>query len=150
MRRAGACGGSHSWTTSSRFTIPYGVSLKFARLPFPSGALEWADMLLVTGGAGFIGSHLVDRLLNRGEDVACLDDFNDFYDPEIKRRNVEPHLKSSNYRLIEADIRDAARLERLFQEYPIRKIVHFAARAGVRPSLSQPLLYEDVNVKGTL
>ncbi len=107
-------------------------------------------MLLVTGGAGFIGSHLVDRLLARGEDVVVVDDFNDFYDPGIKRSNIREHLKSPGYRLVEADIRDTAAMTRLFDSHPIEKIVHLAARAGVRPSLEQPLLYEDVNVRGTI
>ena len=107
-------------------------------------------MILVTGGAGFIGSHLVDGLLNRGEEILCLDDFNDFYDPAIKRRNIALHLKSAKYRLVEADIRDVERLRHLFDEFSMNKIVHLAARAGVRPSLDQPLLYEDVNVRGTL
>lgn len=107
-------------------------------------------MFLITGGAGFIGSHLVDHLLARGHQVACLDDFNDFYDPSIKRRNIAGHLKSSNYRLIEGDIRDVELGNRIFNEYPISKIIHLAARAGVRPSLDQPLLYEDVNVRATM
>jgi UDP-glucuronate 4-epimerase len=107
-------------------------------------------MILVTGGAGFIGSHLIDRLLDRGEEILCLDDFNDFYDPSIKRSNIETHLSSPRYRLAEIDIRDMAKLTELFSRYQIRKIVHLAARAGVRPSLEQPFLYEDVNIKGTM
>ena len=107
-------------------------------------------MILVTGGAGFIGSHLVDRLLVRGENVVCLDDFNDFYSPQIKRANVEPHLRSDSYTLVEADLRDAAALASIFEKNSIDRIVHLAARAGVRPSLADPLLYEDVNVRGTL
>jgi UDP-glucuronate 4-epimerase len=107
-------------------------------------------MLLITGGAGFIGSHLVDRLLERNEEIVCLDDFNSFYDPAIKRENISPHLDHSRYHLIEGDIRNQALLARTFRQYPIRRIVHLAARAGVRPSLNDPLLYEDVNVRGTL
>ena len=107
-------------------------------------------MILVTGGAGFIGSHLVDRLLGRGAEILCVDDFNDFYDPAIKRFNIRDHLKSSRYHLVEADIRDTGAMSRTFATYPIDKVVHFAARAGVRPSIDQPLLYEDVNIKGTL
>jgi len=102
-------------------------------------------MLLITGGAGFIGSHLIDRLAARGEGCVCLDDFNDFYDPAIKRRNTAGYE-----RVIEGDIRNQQLLEEIFTRYPIRKIVHLAARAGVRPSLDRPLLYEDVNVRGTL
>jgi UDP-glucuronate 4-epimerase len=107
-------------------------------------------MILVTGGAGFIGSHLVDRLLDRGETVTCLDDFNDFYSPAIKRGNIASHLKCSRYRLVEGDIRDERLVDQLFSGPPIKKIVHLAARAGVRPSLDRPLLYEDVNVRATM
>jgi UDP-glucuronate 4-epimerase len=107
-------------------------------------------MLLVTGGAGFIGSHLVDRLLDRNESVICIDDFNDFYNPAIKRLNIQAHLKSARYRLIEGDIRNPAVLKSAFENGPIAKVVHLAARAGVRPSLLQPLLYEDVNVRATI
>ncbi len=107
-------------------------------------------MILVTGGAGFIGSHLVDKLLERGEKVICVDDFNDFYDPAIKRTNIRPHLDFDSYTLIETDIRDRDRLDELFRKHDVRKIVHLAARAGVRPSLEQPFLYEDVNIKGTM
>jgi UDP-glucuronate 4-epimerase len=106
--------------------------------------------ILVTGGAGFIGSHLVDRLLAAGERVVVLDDFNDFYDPAIKRANVAPHLSNPAYTLVEGDIRDAATLERIFSVHGIRKVVHLAARAGVRPSLDEPELYESVNIAGTL
>lgn len=107
-------------------------------------------MFLVTGGAGFIGSHLLDQLLNRGARVLCLDDFNDFYDPLLKRRNIESHRRNDAFQLMEGDIRDTSLLARIFSDHPIRKIVHLAARAGVRPSLDQPLLYEDVNVRGTM
>jgi UDP-glucuronate 4-epimerase len=107
-------------------------------------------MFLVTGGAGFIGSHLLDDLLNRGASVLCLDDFNDFYDPDLKRRNIENHRRNDAFRLMEGDIRDTGLLARIFSEFPITKIVHLAARAGIRSSLDQPLLYEDVNVRGTM
>jgi UDP-glucuronate 4-epimerase len=107
-------------------------------------------MFLITGGAGFIGSHLVDRLLSRGEHVVCLDEFNDFYDPAIKRQNIQRHLSSERYELIEGDIRNTAVLDAIFEKHRITKVVHLAARAGVRPSLAQPLLYEDVNVRGTI
>ena len=109
------------------------------------------NSILVTGGAGFIGSHLVDRLLS--EDiwrVAVVDDFNDFYAPVVKRENVREHLRSSSYTLYEADIRDRARLEDVFKEEKFDCIVHLAARAGVRPSLAEPLLYAETNVGGTL
>ena len=107
--------------------------------------------ILVTGGAGFIGSHLVDKLLSEGDwNVTVIDDFNDFYEPAIKRANVARHSQHSNYRLEEADIRQRAALERIFGESKFDCIVHLAARAGVRPSLSQPLLYSQTNIEGTL
>ena len=107
--------------------------------------------ILITGGAGFIGSHLVDRLLAEGEwKVYVVDDFNDFYDPAIKRANVERHRQDSNYRLFEADIRDKVALDQVFAANGFDCIVHLAARAGVRPSLEQPLLYAETNINGTL
>jgi UDP-glucuronate 4-epimerase len=107
-------------------------------------------MHLVTGGAGFIGSHLVDHLLERGDEVVCLDEFNDFYDPALKRRNTERHREYQRFHLVEGDIRDIELVSGLFNRFDVRKVVHLAARAGVRPSLEQPLLYEDVNVRGTI
>jgi UDP-glucuronate 4-epimerase len=106
--------------------------------------------ILVTGGAGFIGSHLVDRLLAEGERVIVLDDFNDFYDPALKRENVRAHLADPAYTLVEGDIRDKGLVDRLFAEHGIGRVVHLAARAGVRPSLAAPYLYESTNVTGTL
>jgi UDP-glucuronate 4-epimerase len=107
--------------------------------------------ILVTGGAGFIGSHLVDRLLSEGDwRVTVVDDFNDFYAPELKRDNVRAHLRSASYRLFEADIRDRSRLAEIFKEDGFNCIVHLAARAGVRPSLAEPLLYAETNINGTL
>lgn len=107
--------------------------------------------ILVTGGAGFIGSHLVDRLLAEGRwRVTALDDFNDFYAPERKRENVRAHLTSDAYNLVEADIRDREAMTRVFREKQFDCIVHLAARAGVRPSLSEPHLYTETNIKGTL
>jgi UDP-glucuronate 4-epimerase len=107
--------------------------------------------ILVTGGAGFIGSHLVDHLLTTGEwRVTVVDDFNDFYDPAIKSENVSSHLDNANYRLFRIDIRDKPALEQVFAETDFQSIVHLAARAGVRPSLQQPLLYAETNVNGTM
>ena len=109
-----------------------------------------ASHILVTGGAGFIGSHLTRRLLARGDRVTVLDDFNDFYDPARKRENVAPLLARPDYRLVEGDIRDEPKVDRLYAEGRFDAVVHLAARAGVRPSLQEPILYEDVNCIGTL
>lgn len=107
--------------------------------------------LLITGGAGFIGSHLVDRLLATGVDhITVVDDFNDFYAPVVKRANVQAHLADSRYSLAEVDIRDRATLEKLFAANHFDCIVHLAARAGVRPSLSEPQLYIETNINGTM
>jgi UDP-glucuronate 4-epimerase len=105
--------------------------------------------LLVTGGAGFIGSHLADRRLARGDRVVVLDDFNDFYDPRLKRANVARHAGNPRYRLVEGDIRDRELVFRLFAEEGFDAVAHLAARAGVRPSLAQPVLYEEVNCVAT-
>jgi UDP-glucuronate 4-epimerase len=106
---------------------------------------------LVTGGAGFIGSHLVDRLLaSNVERITVIDDFNDFYDPSIKRTNIREQLDDSRYDIFEVDIRDRAALEEVFDGNDFDCIVHLAARAGVRPSLSEPQLYAETNINGTL
>ena len=102
---------------------------------------------LVTGGAGFIGSHLVDGLLEDGWSVTVLDNFDPFYDPAIKRRNVQRHREYRAYRLVEGDVRDDALAELLPGDFDV--VVHLAAKAGVRPSIEQPLAYQDVNVRGT-
>lgn len=106
--------------------------------------------ILVTGGAGFIGSHLCDRLLKEGHKVICVDNFDSYYSPQTKRKNIEHNLTNPDFDLIELDIRDLEGLNNLFKEYKIEKVVHLAAKAGVRPSIENPLPYEDVNVKGTV
>lgn len=103
---------------------------------------------LITGAAGFIGSHLSERLLTEGWSVVGVDNFDDFYDPQIKRRNIKDCLKNKNFRLVEADIRDSEAMDNVIGD-GIEVVVHLAARAGVRPSIAQPLLYADVNVNGT-
>jgi len=107
--------------------------------------------ILITGGAGFIGWHLLAQLLSEGEwKVSVVDDLNDFYDPAIKIANASRHEKDSNYRFLKADIRDKAALENVIAGNGFDCIVHLAARAGVRPSLDQPLLYTETNVNGTM
>lgn len=105
---------------------------------------------LVTGGAGFIGSHLVERLLSVGKKVICIDNLDDFYDPAIKKKNIAEALLNPNFRFIEADIRDANFLKEGLSSKDIDVIVHLAALAGVRASIQNPLLYADVNIKGTM
>lgn len=109
-----------------------------------------ADLVLVTGGAGFIGSHLCEALLARGEQVLCLDNFCDFYSPEQKRQNIAGLLSHPSFALLEADIRDREALANMFSRYPIGSVIHLAAMAGVRPSISDPGLYTQVNVQGTV
>lgn len=107
--------------------------------------------ILITGGAGFIGSHLVDRLLAEGGwQITVIDDFNDFYNPAIKRGNVREHLGQKYYTLKEVDIRDHLAIEKALGPRAFDCVVHLAARAGVRPSLSQPQLYAETNIAGTL
>lgn len=105
---------------------------------------------LITGGAGFIGSHLTERLLSDGYKISCLDNFNDYYDPNIKEKNIERSLTDNNFQLIRGDILDDYLLKKLFDQNRFDGIVHLAARAGVRPSVLQPKLYQEVNVRGTL
>jgi len=104
--------------------------------------------ILVTGGAGFIGSHLVEKLLTSGHDVAILDDFNDFYDPQIKRENIAAVSRDAAVHPV--DLRDSAAVRNLFHQKKFEAIAHLAARAGVRPSILHPQLYYDTNVNGTL
>jgi UDP-glucuronate 4-epimerase len=110
------------------------------------------DTILVTGGAGFIGSHLCERLLSDGVKVICLDNFDSFYDPDIKIKNVEGVKKKSPelFELVTGDIRNPGQLQEVFRKHRVDFVVHLAARAGVRPSISDPLLYQDVNIRGTI
>jgi UDP-glucuronate 4-epimerase len=112
--------------------------------------LKQTNKILVTGGAGFIGSHLIDSLLAKGQHVICLDDFNDYYDPNIKKQNIAQHLTNPNFTLFQCDICNLKQILHIFSEWSPEIVVHLAARAGVRPSLADPFLYTEVNIKGTL
>lgn len=105
---------------------------------------------LITGGAGFIGSHVAAELLARGDEVVIIDNFNDYYDPAIKRANAARLREYAACTLVEGDVRDAPLVERLFAEHGIKRVAHLAALAGVRASVDQPRLYLDVNLGGTL
>jgi len=104
--------------------------------------------ILVTGGAGFIGSHLVEKLLGAGHEVVILDDFNDFYDPRIKHANIAGFEKDVT--VCHVDLRENDSVRSVFRREKVEVIVHLAARAGVRPSIQSPRLYYDTNVLGTL
>ena len=106
--------------------------------------------VLVTGGAGFIGSHVTDRLLADGREVVVLDSFDAFYAPEAKRRNLEAASRHPAFRLVSGDIRDEASVQLAFDAAPIEAVIHLAARAGVRPSIADPALYASVNLDGTV
>lgn len=104
---------------------------------------------LVTGGAGFIGSSLADFLLKKDYKVVVIDNFCDFYDPSIKRNNVKDNLDNPNYKLYEIDLRCKSDIEKVFRENKIDVVIHLAAMAGVRPSIENPILYQEVNCIGT-
>jgi UDP-glucuronate 4-epimerase len=106
--------------------------------------------VLVTGGAGFIGSHLCEHLLANGHRVVCLDNFDDFYDPLLKERNIAVALSNNAFHFIRGDIRDEAVLRGIFGRFAIDAVAHLAAKAGVRPSIQHPEIYMDVNVQGTV
>ncbi len=108
--------------------------------------------ILVTGGAGFIGSHLCERLLSNGIQVIGLDNFDTFYDPKIKIKNAEAIARRfpDLFDLVTGDIRNPEQVKGILQENKVDAVVHLAARAGVRPSIAEPLLYQDVNLRGTI
>jgi UDP-glucuronate 4-epimerase len=105
--------------------------------------------IVVTGAAGFIGSHLVERLLRDGHRVVGLDSFDDFYPPSVKEANLEKARAQGAFRLVRGDVRDGASVEAAFHGEEVRAVVHLAARAGVRPSILDPVLYASVNLDGT-
>ena len=102
---------------------------------------------LITGGAGFIGSHLTERMLKEGHEVTIIDDFNTYYDPKIKQQNIAN--VRADITLVEGDIRDAILVERTFAKGKFDQVIHIAARAGVRPSIQDPKLYFTTNIDGT-
>jgi UDP-glucuronate 4-epimerase len=108
------------------------------------------EAILVTGGAGFIGSHLVDRLLADGRRVVALDNFDPFYPVDVKERNLQGALSSRSFTLVRGDIRDSKALAEAFGAGPFGAVVHLAAKAGVRPSIADPVGYASVNIEGTV
>ncbi len=105
---------------------------------------------LLTGGAGFIGSNLADRLLKMGHEIVCIDNFDDFYSRDIKESNLKQANQNSNYKFIEGDVRDSAVISKIFAENKFDLVIHLAAKAGVRPSIKDPVSCYEVNVNGTL
>jgi UDP-glucuronate 4-epimerase len=121
-------------------------SLDIARVLVLAGGMNF----LVTGGAGFIGSHVCERLLQRGEAVWAFDDLNAFYDPQLKQRNLRDiQSLAGPFEFVRGDLTDRAALDELFGRVRFDQVIHLAARAGVRPSLDEPALYQRVNVEGT-
>jgi UDP-glucuronate 4-epimerase len=130
------------------FGVPWRLSPgdTYSQLP----GTEFGMSVLITGGAGFIGSHVASHLLDQGERVIIVDNFNDFYDPAIKRRNVLDLKARGSLDVRELDILDTEGLRRAFDEARPQVVIHLAAWAGVRPSLERPALYSSVNVTGTV
>ncbi len=108
-----------------------------------------SSTILITGGAGFIGSHLSERLLQSNRRVVCVDNLNDFYSPQIKRLNLKELEHYKRYQFIEGDIRNEEFIRKLFQEHEFGSVIHLAAMAGVRPSIDHPMVYTDNNINGT-
>src|SRR6056297_2570984 len=106
--------------------------------------------ILVTGGAGFIGSHVMERLASVGHEVCSVDNFNDYYDPAIKRKNIAAIKRQFRIVSYEVDIREKEKLRRVFRENQFDAVIHLAAMAGVRPSIQNPAYYYDVNITGTV
>ena len=105
--------------------------------------------ILVTGGAGFIGSLLIDNLLKKGDNIVCIDNLNEFYNPSIKRLNQVNHYEYEHYEFYEGDILDEGLVKSIFKKHDIEIVIHLAAMAGIRPSISNPTLYTEVNIIGT-
>ena len=103
----------------------------------------------ITGGAGFIGSTLSQKLIEQGNKVVTIDNFCDFYNPKIKEENVKELMQNENFKLYRADIRDRQAIKEMFDENDIDIVMHLAAMAGVRPSIENPILYQEVNCMGT-
>lgn len=104
---------------------------------------------LITGGAGFIGSSISDKLIKQGNKVVTIDNFCDFYNEKIKQNNIKPLIKNNNFKIYKKDIRDRQALNKIFDENNIDIVIHLAAMAGVRPSIENPILYQEVNCLGT-
>ena len=105
--------------------------------------------ILVTGGAGFIGSRLIDKLLKKGDNIVCIDNLNEFYNPSIKKLNQVNHYEYEHYKFYEGDILDEGLVKSIFKKHDIEIVIHLAAMAGVRPSISNASLYTEVNIIGT-
>lgn len=106
--------------------------------------------ILITGGAGFIGSTLADKLLEKNNNIVVIDNFNDYYSPKLKEKNIKHNLDNKNYKLYRGDICDKNLLSKIFEENKIDIVVHIAASAGVRPSIENPLSYVKNNIEGTV
>lgn len=106
--------------------------------------------ILITGGAGFIGSTLADKLLEKNNKIVVIDNFNDYYSPKLKEKNIKHNLDNKNYKLYRGDICDKNLLSKIFEENKIDVVVHIAASAGVRPSIENPLSYVKNNIEGTV